>query len=330
MVAPTCKSTGVREGYCTVCKKDNKELDAKYWSEYNDNATTFFGKYQLSKQKEQLEKDFSIAKLEHDYKITNEYWDDGNWARLTAKCQNGCGEVVTQIVPSEVVYDKYPTYDQTGIRHYTATMDFNEKIDGQHIVIPCTSNKVVVKATGVADEVTLSIADKTVEYTGDRQRVNVAASVLDGGNNVIANVAKEVVVKYYKDPAYTQQFSGEPYTAGTYYVKATLEATKSHKGATAEAVLVINKKNPTVTVKQSVTTVKNTKKNTVNLTVSIKDVIGQKGKVTYVANNGITVSKKGIVTIKKGTKKGTYKVKVNVAATTNYNGVTKTIKIKVK
>ena len=51
----------------------------------------------------------------------------------------------------------------------------------------------------------------------------------------------------------------------------------------------------------------------------------QKGNKKY-----IKVSKTGKVTIKKGAAKGTYKVKVTVAAKGGYSKTTKTIKIVVK
>ena len=58
------------------------------------------------------------------------------------------------------------------------------------------------------------------------------------------------------------------------------------------------------------------------------------GKVTYKVTKGkkkyIKVSKAGKVTVKKGAVKGTYKVKLTVAAKGNYKKTTKTITIKVK
>ena len=46
----------------------------------------------------------------------------------------------------------------------------------------------------------------------------------------------------------------------------------------------------------------------------------------------LTISKKGVVTVKKGTKKGTYKIKVNVkaAGNVNYKAVAKVVTVTVK
>ncbi len=61
------------------------------------------------------------------------------------------------------------------------------------------------------------------------------------------------------------------------------------------------------------------------------------GKLTYsTASNSkklkkyISVNKKGVVTLKKNAPKGTYKVKVTVAAKDGFKSVSRTIKIKVK
>ena len=56
-----------------------------------------------------------------------------------------------------------------------------------------------------------------------------------------------------------------------------------------------------------------------------------KGKVTYKSSSKyVKVSKKGKVTISKKAKKGTYKIKVTVAAKGNYGKCVKYIKIRVK
>lgn len=63
----------------------------------------------------------------------------------------------------------------------------------------------------------------------------------------------------------------------------------------------------------------------------IKTKSKNKGKVTYKSSSKyIKVSKKGKVTISKKAKKGTYKIKVTVAAKGNYGKCVKYITIKVK
>jgi hypothetical protein len=61
-------------------------------------------------------------------------------------------------------------------------------------------------------------------------------------------------------------------------------------------------------------------------TTGVKD----KAKVTYSSNSKSVTVKNGKITLAKGIKKGTYKVTVTVAATTNYKKATKTLTIKVK
>ena len=63
----------------------------------------------------------------------------------------------------------------------------------------------------------------------------------------------------------------------------------------------------------------------------IKTKSKNKGKVTYKSSSKyVKVSKKGKVTISKKAKKGTYKIKVTVAAKGNYGKCVKYIKIRVK
>lgn len=88
-----------------------------------------------------------------------------------------------------------------------------------------------------------------------------------------------------------------------------------------------------VTLKNTSKTIlyKKVKKKAVSYSV-IKNSAG--GKVTYKVTKGkkkyITVSKKGIVTVKKGTKKGTYVVRLTVAAKGEYKKTVKFVKVVVK
>ena len=93
-------------------------------------------------------------------------------------------------------------------------------------------------------------------------------------------------------------------------------------------------KAPSLKVKAAKSTLKYSKKQqTVKLTVTTNS----KGKISYSAASTtkklkkyVSVSSKGIVTLKKGAPKGSYKIKVSVAANGNYKSASKTITIKVK
>ena len=123
---------------------------------------------------------------------------------------------------------------------------------------------------------------------------------------------------------------------------------KNNKNAGTATVTITGKGNytgsakATFTIKASLSsTFKNTSKTLKASTLKTKAqtfAIAKKfsgGKVTYTVTKGtkkyISVnSTTGKVTVKKGAKKGTYKVKVTVAAKGNYKKTTKTITIKVK
>ena len=90
----------------------------------------------------------------------------------------------------------------------------------------------------------------------------------------------------------------------------------------------------TMIVKAAAKTVKITKLNEVNQTVSA--IISTKpiGKLTYIKFSGpkfLTVALNGRITVKKGTKRGIYTIKVKVAATgnSNYKPATKTATVKI-
>lgn len=87
-------------------------------------------------------------------------------------------------------------------------------------------------------------------------------------------------------------------------------------------------------VKASKTSLKRSaKKQTVKLTVTTNS----NGKVSYSAASNskklkkyVSVNKKGVITFKKNAPKGTYKIKVTVAAKDDFKSASKTIKIKIK
>ncbi len=128
--------------------------------------------------------------------------------------------------------------------------------------------------------------------------------------------------------------------AGTYNAVITVDAAMtddfSAASETVKAKITVAKVKQTMTVKANTKTVKAAKlkkaKQAVKGTITVKKA---KGKVTYAKKSGsakLTISKKGVVTVKKGTKKGTYKIKVNVkaAGNVNYKAAAKVVTVTVK
>ena len=217
---------------------------------------------------------------------------------------------------SKLVTEVKPGYDTKGKGHYEAVATFTDD-QGKEWTYTAVSKTVELPATGKQETATVSLTGKTVvTYNGDRQHLTATT-----------NSDVKPVVSYYKDAALTKKFSGAPYTAGTYYVKATVAESKKYTAAESEVVkLVIKKADPKVTISWKPDKKDATK---ANITVKQKNIGGQQGKVTYKAKNAkIEVNSKGVVTFTNKAKKGTnYKVVVKVKATTNYNGYTKTIKV---
>lgn len=121
---------------------------------------------------------------------------------------------------------------------------------------------------------------------------------------------------------------------GTYYVRAKVAATDTHKSAQSNiAKLVIQKKNP-MTVKVKSKTYK-AKASTGKLAKNYSFKIGvtkAKGTVTYSKSKNckkyITVNNKGKVTIKKGTPRGKYTINVKAKGKGTY--ASRTIKVSIK
>ena len=106
-----------------------------------------------------------------------------------------------------------------------------------------------------------------------------------------------------------------------------------YKGEKKLEAAVKNKRSASVTASASKVSYSKLKKKSRTVTVT---VAGSKGTVKYTnkcpdsLKDYITISKNGVITFKKGAPKGTYKVKVTVAAKGMYKKTTKTLKIKVK
>ena len=163
----------------------------------------------------------------------------------------------------------------------------------------------------------------TVKYNGKTQTAKIV--IKDGNVELKEGIDYTVEGASYKHSGtYTVKIKGIGFYAGTetsvkFIIKGT--ATKSQNKITAKAA------------KTSVK-VKDLKKKSKKIKITVKKAKSFKGKVSYKVVKGsskyISVSKKGYVTLKKGAKKGTYKVKVTVSGYGKYNPMSKTITIKVK
>lgn len=125
--------------------------------------------------------------------------------------------------------------------------------------------------------------------------------------------------------------------AGSYTI--TITGKGAYEGTTKVTYKIVKASNP-LKLKGLTRVVKYSKVKRKTQTLKVGKVIKVtkkgEGKLTYTKSSGnkkIKINKKnGKITIKKGLKKGTYKIKVKVkaAGNTNYNPITKTLKIKIK
>ena len=169
----------------------------------------------------------------------------------------------------------------------------------------------------------VTATNTTVKYNGKYQKPVIV--IKDGNVELKEGIDYTVEGASYKHSGtYTVKIKGIGFYAGTetsvkFIIKGT--ATKSQNKITAKAA------------KTSVK-VKDLKKKSKKIKITVKKAKSFKGKVSYKVVKGsskyISVSKKGYVTLKKGAKKGTYKVKVTVSGYGKYNPMSKTITIKVK
>ncbi|MBR1731371.1 MAG: Ig-like domain-containing protein, partial [Ruminococcus sp.] len=180
-----------------------------------------------------------------------------------------------------------------------------------------TSSTEATEATTAATTLTLKAAKSKI-YVGST--TTVTATVTNGSgsttfksnNTSVATVDSSGKVKAKK--------------AGTVKITAT------NNGVSKTVSIKIVKKANTLKVIKTNKTVKYGKKTTVKA-ITVKNA---KGKVTYTklsGNSKITVNKTtGKITVKKGLKKGTYTIKIKVAATGNnaYKSAVKTITLKIK
>lgn len=194
-------------------------------------------------------------------------------------------------------------------KYYTASIDLNVTASGKDGELQVTK---------------ITLKNKYAIYTGKAIKIDKA--------NITGSKGK-VTYTYYSDAKCRKKLKGYPKKIGTYYVRATVAATKTHESATSNiAKLVIQKKNPVTVRVQSKRYKGRGSKCSLSKTRTFQiGVKKAKGKVSYSRSKNcgkyITVTKKGKVTVKKGTPKGTYTITVKAAGKGVY--AKKTIKVKI-
>ena len=122
--------------------------------------------------------------------------------------------------------------------------------------------------------------------------------------------------------------------AKTYTAKISFAGDETHLGSSADAKVVVSKAKPKLSAKSKTFKVKSKTK---KVTATLKDNKGRAMKniklTLKIKNRKYTVktNNKGVATFKvKLTKKGNYKAKIDFKANSNYNAVSRTVKIKIK
>lgn len=121
--------------------------------------------------------------------------------------------------------------------------------------------------------------------------------------------------------------------AGTATITVTAAGTGKYAAATKTVTVTVAKAAQTITAAKSSVSYKASALSKKAATFSIGAKTSGDGKLTYKVSTGtkyISVTSAGKVTVKKASKKGTYKVTVTAAATTDYTKATKTVTITVK
>lgn len=190
----------------------------------------------------------------------------------------------------------------------TASSNTNTATSGSSATTATVTKTSISKAK-------VTLAKTSYNYTGKAIKPAVKSVVLNG--KTIASSNYTVSYKNNKNAGTaTVTVTGKGNYSGsvktTFKIKASLSSTFKNTSKTLKASTLKKKA-------QSFAIAKKFSGGKVTYTVT-------KGKKKYISVN----SKTGKVTVKKGAKKGTYKVKITVAAKGNYKKTTKTITIKVK
>lgn len=162
-------------------------------------------------------------------------------------------------------------------------------------------------------ETTITIRSKSAVYTG--KTITIAPAKVSGST-------ADVRYTYYSDRACTKEIKAPKY-AGIYYVKATVEGTDTATAAESKvAKLTIQKAQANITIKVPAKSLKSAALKKKAQSFQLSASADSKGKITYKKVSGsrvIALDKNGKVTVAKGTKKGSYRIKINVSAAEKRN-----------
>ena len=162
-------------------------------------------------------------------------------------------------------------------------------------------------------ETTITIRSKSAVYTG--KTITIAPAKVSGST-------ADVRYTYYSDRACTKEIKAPKY-AGIYYVKATVEGTDTATAAESKvAKLTIQKAQANITIKVPAKSLKSAALKKKAQSFQLSASADSKGKITYKKVSGsrvIALDKNGKVTVAKGTKKGSYRIKMNVSAAEKRN-----------
>lgn len=199
-----------------------------------------------------------------------------------------------------------------------------------------TSSIVKLKITGATKASKITIADRTLSYSGSSRKVKTAKVTGSTGKVIYLYYTNADCTKKTTEKNGATKPGGAPKKVGTYYVKAYVDADSTYKSATSKVAKL--------TVKKAEQTFENgtyskTYKDTTLLLSEKSFSIGATavGTVAYEKVSGtgkIKVSSDGTVTVPQNLAEGSYSIKVKLTAsgtacykeTTN----TKTVKITVK
>ena len=248
----------------------------------------------------------------------------------------------------EYTIDQEPTCTEEGSKSIHCT-ECDEIKEGTRESIPAAGHQwndgvVTTKAsTSVTGKITI-----TCEACGEETTKNIPRAYVTLSRTEYTYNAKVRSPKVYVRTKSGNDISAGYYTvtyenassknAGTYTVTVNL---KGNYSGTKTLSYKINKAANKITKVTSAKTIKYSKLKSGKQTFNIAATVKGKAKKTFTlssvpskAKKYITVSKAGKVTVKKGLAKGTYKIKVKIAAaaTKNYKAksVTKTVTITVK
>ena len=310
-------------------------------------SAVFLGWYDEGDQLISGQKEFCWG-AEKDIKLTAKFCSQhrfGEWetteeptCRKTGAAKRVCTDCgYSETVELDMVGHTYdsgtittePSADAPGVKTYICTVCGAAKTENIPRIVHADKSAT-----------TVSLTNKSVFYNGKVQKI---------GNAVVNGSTGRVTYIYYTNKACTEKTSRKnsgsvgngsaPRYAGTYYVKANVEADDRYRAAvSAAAKFTIRKVTPKISIKTTSKTYQRAavRKKEQSYSIVLKTV--SDGKVTYKkvksSSKKIRVTPKGKIRIAKGAPAGTYTIKVRITTAKtrncNKNRITKTFKIRVK